>query len=78
MHDNHIQIKEALYKNEMVTKSYVYAAAQPDQHNIFTTTDKDEHRPKRKLTSQVLSDQSMRAFEPTLADQVDVFLRQLH
>ncbi|KAI1868729.1 uncharacterized protein JN550_006304 [Neoarthrinium moseri] len=68
---------QAIYQNEAIAKSYVYAVAQPDQHNIFTTTDKSEHRPKRKLISQVLSDHSMRRFESTMAEQIDVFLGRL-
>ncbi|KAI0884179.1 cytochrome P450 [Annulohypoxylon maeteangense] len=68
---------QAIYKNDLLAKSYVYSAAQPDQHNIFTTTSKAEHRPKRRLVSQVLSDQSMRSFEPTLLAQIDVFLKML-
>ncbi|KAI5923212.1 cytochrome P450 [Camillea tinctor] len=68
---------QAIYQNERVTKSYVYPTAQPEQHNVFTTTGKAEHRPKRRLISQVLSDRSMRGFELTLLAQIDVFLKQL-
>ncbi|KAI1436744.1 hypothetical protein GGR50DRAFT_188761 [Xylaria sp. CBS 124048] len=38
---------------------------------------KSEHRPKRRLISQFLSDQSMRGFAPIMNDLVEVFLRQL-
>ncbi|KAF3001160.1 hypothetical protein E8E14_006454 [Neopestalotiopsis sp. 37M] len=66
-----------IYHNEAMTKSYVYLAAQPDMRNIFTVADKSEHRPRRKLISQVLSDQSMRRFESRMAAHIDVFLQQL-
>ncbi|KAI0199420.1 cytochrome P450 [Astrocystis sublimbata] len=66
-----------IYQNDRIIKSYVYSAAQPDQSNIFTTTEKSEHRPKRRLISQLLSDQSMRQFEPTMSDRINMFLKQL-
>ncbi|KAK7755652.1 hypothetical protein SLS62_002263 [Diatrype stigma] len=66
-----------IYQSDKIAKSYVYALAQPDQRNIFTTISKSEHRPKRKLVGQLLSDQSMRAFEPTIRNQITVFLTQL-
>lgn len=45
--------------------------------NIFGVMDKDEHRRKRRIYSQILSDRSLRAFEPTMAKEVDVFLQNL-
>ncbi|KAI1127898.1 cytochrome P450 [Nemania abortiva] len=66
-----------IYQNERVIKSYLYSAAQPDQSNIFTTTNKSEHRPKRRLISQLLSDQSMREFEPVMLDRINIFLKQI-
>ncbi|KAI0379439.1 cytochrome P450 [Hypomontagnella monticulosa] len=74
---NSVAALKDIYQNEKITKSYVYSAAQPDQHNIFTTSNKQEHRPKRKLISRLLSEQSTRAFEPVLINQVTVFLNQL-
>lgn len=35
------------------------------------------HKHKRKVLSKGLSDQSMRAFEPTMLDSVDIFVRNL-
>ncbi|ETS80811.1 hypothetical protein PFICI_08340 [Pestalotiopsis fici W106-1] len=66
-----------IYQNENSTKSYVYLAAQPDKPNIFTIADKNEHRPKRKLISHVLSDHSMRKFESSMLAQIDIFLKQI-
>ncbi|KAI0476374.1 cytochrome P450 [Xylariaceae sp. FL0804] len=74
---NTVTALQDIYQNERIVKSYAYATAQPDQSNIFTTTSKREHRPKRRLISQLLSDQSMREFEPTMTSRVDLFLRQL-
>ncbi|KAI4598965.1 hypothetical protein KJ359_002380 [Pestalotiopsis sp. 9143b] len=68
---------QAIYQNDAVTKSYVYAIAQPDKRNVFTVADKSEHRPKRKLMSHLLSDQSMRSFESTMSAQINVFLEQI-
>lgn len=38
---------------------------------------KDEHRRKRRIYSQILSDRSLRAFEPTMASEINIFLRNL-
>ncbi|CAJ2507046.1 Uu.00g082320.m01.CDS01 [Anthostomella pinea] len=74
---NSVSALQAIYQNERVNKSYVYAVAQPEQHNTFITTNRAQHRPKRRLMSQVLSEQSMRSFEPIMVNQVLIFLRQL-
>ncbi|XXG94150.1 hypothetical protein Hte_000402 [Hypoxylon texense] len=66
-----------IYQNDRITKSFVYAISSPDLHNIFTVASKSDHRPKRKLVGQLLSAQSMRSFEPTMLNQVNVFLKQL-
>ncbi|KAI0896279.1 cytochrome P450 [Annulohypoxylon nitens] len=57
---------QAIYQNEQVAKSYVYSAAQPDQYNVFTTA-----------SNRVLSEQSMRTFEETLHEQINIFLEKL-
>lgn len=46
-------------------------------YNVFTAVDKDIHRPKRKLIGKAVMDRSIRLFEPTLLEQVDIYLRQL-
>lgn len=45
--------------------------------SIINAIDKDQHRRKRRFISQVLSERSMRSFEPTMSAQVEVFLRLL-
>lgn len=45
--------------------------------NIFGELDRERHRQKRKIYSNVLSERSLRAFEPCMAREVDVFLGQL-
>jgi cytochrome P450 len=44
---------------------------------MFVTTDPAQYRRKRRLVNYVLSDQSMRLFEPSICDNIDIFLRRL-
>lgn len=37
--------------------------------------EKDEHRRKRRIYSQILSDRSLRDFEPTMTSEINIFLR---
>ncbi|KAI1300415.1 cytochrome P450 [Xylaria venustula] len=74
---NTVQAFQDIYQNERIQKSHLYQDAMIDENNIFTTTNKTQHRPKRRLISQLLSDQSTRDFEPTIIGAVDVFLMQL-
>ena len=46
-------------------------------YTVFTATDGQLHRARRQLVGQVLTDRSMRAFEPVMIEQVDVYLRRL-
>ncbi|KAK7743411.1 hypothetical protein SLS62_010605 [Diatrype stigma] len=60
------------------TKSPLYAAAQmTPQHSILDTLDAAAHRRKRKVVSQPISERAMRAFEPTMSEQIDAFIQQL-
>lgn len=45
--------------------------------SIFNCLDRDRHRAKRKLISKVVSDRSVRLFEPTMKEQIHIFLQQL-
>ncbi|KAF3023041.1 hypothetical protein E8E14_012192 [Neopestalotiopsis sp. 37M] len=45
--------------------------------SIFNVLDKSQHRIKRKLIGQAVSEKAMRTFEPTLAEQVDILMGQL-
>ncbi|CAJ2501577.1 Uu.00g044300.m01.CDS01 [Anthostomella pinea] len=51
--------------------------AAPNVYSIFNALDPRMHHSKRRAISQVLSESSVRAFEPVLAEQVDIFLHQL-
>lgn len=67
-----------IYFNPNVIKAHVYKQSQFNPHaNIFGTLDKERHRQKRKIYGQVLSDRSLRVFEPTMIEEIDVFLNQL-
>ncbi|KAK7963367.1 hypothetical protein PG996_008942 [Apiospora saccharicola] len=67
-----------IYNNDRITKSHVYgltvASGKP---SLFNVIDKRHHREKRRLIGHAISDKSLRAFEPTLIDQIDMFLQQL-
>ncbi|KAK7753336.1 hypothetical protein SLS62_004626 [Diatrype stigma] len=45
--------------------------------SIINVIDKDQHRRKRKFIGQVLTERSMRTFEPTMSEQINVFLQLL-
>ncbi|KAI0859842.1 cytochrome P450 [Xylaria cubensis] len=68
-----------IYQNDRLVKSHAYRAAQhrPDIFNIFTVVDRTLHRSKRKLIGQVISEQSMRAFEPIMVQEIDTFINHL-
>lgn len=46
--------------------------------DVFNTLDIDQHRRKRKIISQPISQRSSQILEPVVLDQIDIFLRQLH
>ncbi|KAI1824026.1 cytochrome P450 [Xylaria intraflava] len=68
-----------IYRSERVTKSDVYRATQQSKnvYSILNVRDRALHRLKRKLMGRAVSEQSMRSFEPTMAEEVNVFLRKL-
>ncbi|KAI0168397.1 cytochrome P450 [Pestalotiopsis sp. NC0098] len=67
-----------IYLNPGVGKAQIYRHTQFDVHtNIFGELDRERHRQKRKIYGNVLSERSLRAFEPCMAREVDVFLGQL-
>lgn len=64
-----------IYQNPNFTKSHVYVLSRlGGGSSIFSTIDKDQHRHKRQLYAQVLGSRSMRMFEPTILEHIDVFL----
>lgn len=61
-----------------MNKAQIYSQTQFNpQVNIFGTLDRERHRQKRRIYGQVLSDRSLRVFEPTMNEDIEVFLRQL-
>ncbi|KAH9904867.1 cytochrome P450 [Xylariomycetidae sp. FL2044] len=68
-----------IYHNDMVTKSYLYDSTRlsPWFSLLFSTSDKGKYRAKRRMVGQAVTDKSMRAFEPIMTEQIDVFLEQL-
>ncbi|KAI0193892.1 cytochrome P450 [Astrocystis sublimbata] len=68
-----------VYQNERITKpvSYLANQAKPGSHNTWNSLDRDMHRRKRKLMAPAVSDRSMKTFEPIIAEQVDIFLKQI-
>lgn len=70
---------EDIYSNSRVAKGRAYAGIRqdPSQPNIFNATDKATHRQRRKVVAPLISDRGMRAFEPDMSREVDVFLRLL-
>ncbi|KAI1276490.1 cytochrome P450 [Xylaria sp. FL0933] len=75
---NSSQALQDIYNNDRVEKSKVYLATLLSPHpNLFNVIDRNAHRTKRKLIGSVLSEHSMRTFEPTMADQINIFIRQL-
>lgn len=67
-----------IYHSKDVQKAWGYAtmAPTPGAYNIFTAIDKTIHRHKRRVLSQGFSDQSLRAFEPTILKEIDIFVKK--
>ncbi|KAI1098668.1 cytochrome P450 [Jackrogersella minutella] len=68
-----------IYHNERVVKpiSYLSNQASPGSHNVWNSLDRDLHRQRRKLVGPAINERSMRAFEPTMVDQVNIFIKQV-
>ncbi|KAI0384298.1 cytochrome P450 [Hypomontagnella monticulosa] len=66
-----------IYQNERVTKPPIYLATQvkAGAHSIWNSLDRDMHRRKRKLVGRATTEASMRAFEPSMVEQVDIFIQ---
>lgn len=67
-----------IYLNSHVQRAQVYQHTQfHPEKNIFGVLDKEGHRRKRKIYSQILSDRSLRTFEPIMAMEIKIFLKNL-
>ncbi|CAJ2502539.1 Uu.00g099330.m01.CDS01 [Anthostomella pinea] len=76
---NSISALQDIYKNDRITKPRSYQAVGPGRRvpNMFATRDKKLHRARRQVVGQILTDRSLQAFEPTMIEQVDIFISQL-
>ena len=71
-------VRLAIYQSDQILKSYTYHSTAKDfKVNLFTERDRDAHRKKRKLIGQAITERSMRFFEPTMIDQVNIYLKQV-
>ncbi|KAI5917345.1 cytochrome P450 [Camillea tinctor] len=68
-----------IYQTDRTTKPKAYVALGPGltTYNVFTATNNHLHRIRRQLIGRVLTDRSMRAFEPTIIEQIDIFIGNL-
>ncbi|KAI0389029.1 cytochrome P450 [Xylariaceae sp. FL0594] len=68
-----------IYDNDRIVKSYINSAIiqTPGVYSLFTVIDRDAHRTKRRIVGSVVNDRSMRIFEPTMQEQVDLFIKHL-
>ncbi|RYP81126.1 hypothetical protein DL769_002135 [Monosporascus sp. CRB-8-3] len=76
---NSVKALHDIYLNEYVSKSRCYQAGNvnPKTTNVFNTIDKSVHRIKRKLVGAVVTERSMRTFEPIMLHQINIFVTQL-
>ncbi|KAI1390248.1 cytochrome P450 [Hypoxylon trugodes] len=76
---NTVEALYDIYLNSRVTKGHSYTKSQLRARypSIINVIDKDQHRRKRKLIGQPLTERSMRSFEPTMESEIDVFLNLL-
>ena len=78
----HLDIKltqQDIYQSKDVQKAQGYRllAPEPGVYSTLTVINKSIHKHKRKVLSQGLSDQSVRAFEPTLLKHIEIFVANL-
>jgi cytochrome P450 len=68
-----------IYLDPRVTKGDAYRKSQINAKypSMINAIDRDQHRRKRKIVGRALTDRSLRAFEPTIRAQIDIFLRLL-
>lgn len=69
-------VQSGIYYSKDMQKSFGYTtmAPTPGAYNIFTAVDKDVHRHKRRVINQGFSDRCLRAFEPMILKESDIFV----
>lgn len=64
-----------IYQNPRISKPYAYQQSRlAPNPTLFDTLETELHRRKRKILSQATSERWMRLFEPTMIEQIDIFL----
>ena len=68
-----------IYHDDRITKPVTYLAnhSSAGVDNVWSSLDRGMHRQRRKLIGPALNDRSVKVFEPTINEQVDIFIRQL-
>lgn len=67
-----------IYLNPGVTKGQAYVDSRLlDAPSLFDTLDQAEHSRKQRIIGKVISELSMRTFEPVMNSQVDIFLLEI-
>lgn len=75
---NTLTAAQDIYLNPRIAKAWIYANARfRSTPSVFTATDKADHRRRRRVVGQAVSERSAREFEPTMISQIDVFLAQI-
>lgn len=66
-----------IYLSPRTTKGQAYRKSQLRAKfpSLVNALDKEQHKRKRKFMTQPISERSMRLFEPTMQEQVDIFLQ---
>ncbi|KAI1173388.1 cytochrome P450 [Nemania sp. FL0916] len=68
-----------IYDNDRIVKSHINTALMqtPGVYSLFTIIDKETHRAKRRIVGSSINERAMRTFEPTMLEQVDLFVNIL-
>lgn len=68
-----------IYRNDRLQKAsgYLVTRLGPRTYNIFNAIDKSLHRIRRKIIGRGLSEKCIRRFEPTMMEQIDLFIKLL-
>ncbi|KAK0634894.1 cytochrome P450 [Bombardia bombarda] len=67
-----------IYQNDRIVKSRHYLSTTRNNIvNVFTAIPNDLHRVKRKVIEPAITDRAMRSFEPIMAGQIDIYLKQV-
>ena len=75
----HANVLVDIYLNPRVTKGQAYRSSQlrAKYPSVINAIDQTQHQRKRKFIGQVLTERSMRTFEPRMSEQIDIFLQLL-